>query len=291
MQDGASQSVITAFVRNAKGEPVSGLGINWSVEASDGTQVEPTTQFSVTNGDGRASTAIRAPAPPLQVPSTPLKLRVTAQPQGTDAQTLAPGIDASKHVIEVEMVPPAGIPTANRLPVAAFSISPAAINVNQTATFDASATTDEGSLCDTRCTYQWNFGDFTTDSGKVVTHTFTVPQAYTITLTVTDARGGIASATKSLTVTGPAAPIASFVVVPASPKLNIEAVLDGSASTVGAGATITKYTWDVDGAVTETAGPTFKKTFTVVRPYAIVLTVTDSLGRTSVKSGSITPTP
>jgi hypothetical protein len=30
MQDGASQTVVTATVRNAQGEPVSGLGINWS---------------------------------------------------------------------------------------------------------------------------------------------------------------------------------------------------------------------------------------------------------------------
>jgi hypothetical protein len=29
MQDGASQAVVTATVRNAQGEPVSGLGINW----------------------------------------------------------------------------------------------------------------------------------------------------------------------------------------------------------------------------------------------------------------------
>jgi hypothetical protein len=56
MQDGVSQTVVTATVRNAQGEPVSGRGINWFVTASDGTQVEPVTQSSVTNAQGQAST-------------------------------------------------------------------------------------------------------------------------------------------------------------------------------------------------------------------------------------------
>jgi len=49
MQDGSSQAVVTVTVKNAQAEPVNGLGINWSVSTSDGTQLEPTTQFSVTN--------------------------------------------------------------------------------------------------------------------------------------------------------------------------------------------------------------------------------------------------
>jgi hypothetical protein len=30
--------------------------------------------------------------------------------------------------------------------------------------------TDEGAVCGSACTYQWDFGDFTTDTGKIVTH-------------------------------------------------------------------------------------------------------------------------
>src|ERR1051325_5303071 len=170
MQDGSSQAVVTVTVKNAKAEPVSGLGINWSVSTSDGTQLEPTTQFSVTNAQGQAQTRVTAPPPPTLVPTSPLKLRVSAQAQGTDSSTLAPGFERNKMTAEIELVPPAGTPIANRLPVAAFSVSPAAVNINQNVTFDASATTDEGSLCGSACTYQWDFGDFTTDSGMIVSH-------------------------------------------------------------------------------------------------------------------------
>src|SRR6185503_3502401 len=52
IQDGASQTVVTATVRNAQGEPVSGKGITWFVTASDGSQVEPVSQTSVTNAQG-----------------------------------------------------------------------------------------------------------------------------------------------------------------------------------------------------------------------------------------------
>jgi hypothetical protein len=289
MQDGSSQAVVTATVRNAQGEPVSGLGINWSVSTSDGTQLEPVTQFSVTNAQGQAQTRVTAPPAPLQVPTSPLKLRVSAQAQGTDSSVSAPGFERNKTTVEVELVPPAGTPTANRNPVASFTVSPAAVNVNQTVTFDASASTDETTICDTRCTYQWDFGDFTTGSGMVVTHSYASPRAYTVTLTVTDTRNGVGSTSRSVTVNGPTPPVASFVVVPAAPRSGSAAVLDASGSTVGAGATITQYSWEFPQ---ESSTPIVSSTPTLVHTFPsanstgvpVILTVTDSLGRTAVKT-------
>jgi PKD repeat protein len=290
IMDGSSQAVITATVRNAQAEPVSGLGILWSVSTTDGTQLEPTTQFSVTNASGQAQTRVTAPLPPLLVPTEPLKLRISAQAQGDDAATVAPGFERARMSVEVELVPPAGTPTANRNPVAAFAISPAAVNVNQTVTFDASATTDEGSVCDSKCTYAWDFGDFSTDSGKVVTHKFPLPKTYTVTLTVTDARAGVGSTSRSLVVNGPAAPVAAFTVVPASPRNGVAAVLDATTSTVGAGATIVQYSWvfaaESDTPVVSTT-PTLVHTFPAAASVPVVLTITDNFGRTSVKTATV----
>jgi hypothetical protein len=288
MQDGSSQAVVTATVRNAQGEPVSGLGINWSVVPSDGSQIDPSPTFSVTNAQGQAQTRVTAPAPPSQVPSSPLKLEISAQAQGTDA-TQNSGFDRNRMTVAVELVPPAGTPNINRNPVASLTGSPAAVNVNQTVTFDASNTTDESTICDTRCTYQWDFGDFTTGSGKIVTHSYASPRSYTVTLTVTDVRNGVGSTSRSVTVNGPTPPVASFVVVPASPRSGSAAVLDASGSTVGAGATITQYSWEFpqesSTPVTSTT-PTLVHTFPTASTAGVpvILTVTDSFGRTAVKT-------
>ena len=292
IQDGASQTVVTATVRNAQGEPVSGKGITWFVTASDGSQVEPVTQQSVTNAQGQASTRVTAPAAPAEVPSSPVKLRIAAQAQGTDTSTTGPGWERDRMTVEVELVPPSGTPTANRNPVAAFTIAPAVGNINQDITFDASATMDEGSICDSRCNYMWDFGDFTTDTGKRVTHRYTLPDTYTVTLTVTDGRGGVHSTTHQLTVNGPAAPTAAFTVALISSVAMTSATisLDGTASTVGVPATIVQYAWTVDSdpVVVRTTPIYSPVTLTGQGVHSISLTVTDSLGRTATRSSTYT---
>jgi hypothetical protein len=69
---------------------------------------------------------------------------------------------------------------------------PATGNINSGA-FDASATTDEGGLCGTRCTYRWDFGDFTTDTGERWSRGLYAAGSIHVTLTVTDSRGGVGS--------------------------------------------------------------------------------------------------
>ena len=294
MQDGSSQAVVTVTVKNAQGEAVNGLGINWSVSTSDGTQLEPVTQFSVTNAQGQAQTRVTSPPPPALVPTDPLKLRIAAQAQGLDASTPAPGIDRNRMSVEIELVPPAGTPIANRPPVASFTVSPAAVNIGQSVTFDASTRTDEGQICGSGCTFQWDFGDFTTDTGKVTSHRYLTPKTYTVTLTVTDTRGGIGSTTKSVVVNGPTPPVASFTVIPSTPRAGVVAVLDATSSSVGAGATITQYHWEFtcDGTMVDSTTPTTNKTFPAgcVNPagFPVILTVTDNLGRTAIKATSVT---
>jgi hypothetical protein len=291
MQDGVSQAVVTATVRNAQGEPVSGLGINWSVAPSDGTQVEPTPQFSVTNAQGQAQTRVTAPAPPAEAPATPLTLEVAAQAQGSDATTNS-GFDRNRRTVKVELVPPAGTPNANRNPVASFPVVPVTGNVLQALTFAASATTDEGTRCGSACTYRWDFGDFGIDTGMTVSHSYSLPGTYTITLTVTDARGGVGSARHDLVINGPAAPVASFSVTTISSVAMTSATvsLDATSSSVGAPATIVQYAWTVDSnPVVITTTPGYSPvTLTGQGVHPLSLTVTDSLGRTATFQATYT---
>jgi len=67
-------------------------------------------------------------------------------------------------------------------------------------TFDGSASLDNVAIV----SYEWDFGDGTTGTGKTTTHTYTEPGTYNVTLTVKDAADN--SKTDSITITVEATP-------------------------------------------------------------------------------------
>jgi PKD repeat protein len=223
------------------------------------------------------------------VPATPLKLRIAAQAQGSDTSTTGPGWERDRMTVEVELVPPAGTPTANRAPVAAFTIAPAVGNINQDITFDASATTDEGVVCDSRCNYLWDFGDFQTGNGKRVTHKFTLPGTYENHADgdgwpqrgeLDDAHGHDQRASRA------AGELHGAAVEPDGGRPGGARWLVVS---VGAGATIASYNWNFgDGSTATTTSPATTHTWTAASTYPVVLTVTDDLGRTATQTLVIT---
>ena len=87
---------------------------------------------------------------------------------------------------------------ANRPPTASFSWSPITPSTNVATRFDASASTDDGTIVK----WVWEFGDGSKDSssGKVATHRFAAPGSFDVTLWITDDRGSTVSLTKQLTV-------------------------------------------------------------------------------------------
>ena len=107
--------------------------------------------------------------------------------------------------IVVERVTIAG---AIMSPVASFKAVQAS-GTSLTVSFDGTASSNpDGSFLD----YFWNFGDGTTGTGFLVTHTYASPGAYTVTLTVANHDGQSNRTSMSLTIwsaTGNATPVPS----------------------------------------------------------------------------------
>ncbi|RLE69579.1 MAG: hypothetical protein DRJ43_03785, partial [Thermoprotei archaeon] len=85
----------------------------------------------------------------------------------------------------------------NILPIASFSFSPIAPIVNQPIILNASSSYDsDGHITK----YEWDFGDGTKTTGKIVTHSYSSPGNYTVTLTVTDNKNASSSASHVITI-------------------------------------------------------------------------------------------
>ena len=281
-QDGVSRANVVATIYAADGKPITSdrrVTVQWQVSATNGAFVEPSVQQSETDGEGKARMFVTAPAPPAFLPTGNARLVVTARVVGSDfLNTL------NLRTVEVQLIPPVGTLPVNKDPVAAFTVVPDIGNINQELTFDASGTTDEGEPCGSQCTYQWDFGDYETDRGQRVTKRFGKAGTFTITLTVTDARGGVDSINRSLKINGPPPPVARF-----------SSTISGStvSFTADFGATITEYIWDFGdppGTTVTTTVPATSHTYPTPPPdksYPVILTVKDSFGQTHTFTSSV----
>jgi len=84
-----------------------------------------------------------------------------------------------------------------RPPVAKFKVRPEKPKVGDNVTFDASGSHDpDGRIVE----YKWKFGDGTTGTGEVVTHSYGEADNYTVTLKVTDDDGLTDSASETIRV-------------------------------------------------------------------------------------------
>ncbi|MCL0069641.1 PKD domain-containing protein, partial [Dehalococcoidia bacterium] len=88
-------------------------------------------------------------------------------------------------------------------PIASFAYSPEEMIVDQPITFDASGSSDpDGEIM----SYEWDFGDGTTGTGRVIEHSFSVAGDYMVTLTIADNDGVVNSFSKRVEVVLPQAP-------------------------------------------------------------------------------------
>jgi PKD repeat protein len=152
--------------------------------------------------------------------------------------------------------------------------------------FNGSGSADpDGSIA----SYQWSFGDGASATGATPAHTYSAPNAYTVTLTVTDNGGLTGSASTTAAVTsgggGNQAPVA-VTTGPYAGVAGAPVAFDGSGSHDNDGS-IASYRWDFgDGATASGATPAHA--YTSAGTYTIVLTVTDNQGATASVSTSAT---
>lgn len=111
---------------------------------------------------------------------------------------------AGEYLVTLVVVGPSGtgrtttfVRALNNPPTASFTFLPADPFQEESVTFDASGSSDpDGDIA----RYAWDFGDGGTGEGKVVNHAFANPGQFTVILTVTDAAGAEAKATRSVKV-------------------------------------------------------------------------------------------
>jgi PKD repeat protein len=85
----------------------------------------------------------------------------------------------------------------NDIPTASFAMAPNPATASSPVAFDASASSDpDGSIVG----YSWSFGDGGTGSGATPSHAYGAAASDTVTLTVTDSAGQVASVTHVVTV-------------------------------------------------------------------------------------------
>ncbi len=176
--------------------------------------------------------------------------------------------------------------SASTPPVASFVVSPTPAGVDQDVFFNAEQS--RATLPRQIVSYGWNFGDGRTAGGVTAARRYPAVGTYNIVLTVTDDAGAIGQATQTLTV-GEGLPTvtatATGLKVNGTTQLNITAV-------PATGSTIVSYTviWgdrpDLDGGT----APIHTHVYTAAGTYTIVVTATDSLGRSKSFTLAVTVT-
>jgi PKD repeat protein/subtilisin family serine protease len=186
------------------------------------------------------------------------------------AASIPQGYQPFAVVVTGDVAPP------NQPPVAAFTFTTNGLTAN----FDASTSTDSDG---TIVSYAWNFGDGTTGSGKITSHTYAVGNTYNVVLTVTDDDGATDTETKPVTVAPPnQPPVAAFSFTTSGLTANFDA--SASSDTDG---TIVSYGWSF-GDMTTGSGKTTSHTYAAGGTYTVVLTVTDDDGATDTESKPVT---
>ncbi|MCC7416045.1 MAG: PKD domain-containing protein [Acidobacteria bacterium] len=174
--------------------------------------------------------------------------------------------------------------SASPAPSGDWVFSPTAPNVNETIYFNGDGV--RAAAGHSIVQWSWNFGDGTTASGFQATHSYTAARTYTVVLSVLDDAGAKTVLPKTVTV-GTGNPNAVLTVTKTGGN-DIRA--DGGSSSAAGGSTISTYTFDFGScsATGQSGSQSFGTRTCAAGTHTIRLTVTDSLGRSSSTTQSVT---
>ena len=179
-----------------------------------------------------------------------------------------------------------------QLPTATFTVSPAPpAVVNQTLNFNGSGSTATPGhfLTD----FAWDFGDGTTGSGVGVTHAFAQTGTFVVSLIVTDDAGRKSAMFQQSILVNNGNPTPDFTFNPSAPRGGQQVTFDASGSVASSGRTIVSFSWSFGDGGSGT-GQTVTHTYgAVIVPttFNVILTVTDSAGKTGSITKPITINP
>ncbi|MGB6301566.1 MAG: PKD domain-containing protein, partial [Rivularia sp. (in: cyanobacteria)] len=156
------------------------------------------------------------------------------------------------------------------------------INEGDTANYTATVT-DPG---DDKLTYIWNFGDGSDSvSGENVSHIFTDDGIYTVTLTIEDGDGGIATETITVTVNNVAPTITEII---GDTNINEGDIATWRAIANDPGNDKLTYTWDFGEGSTPIQGDNVSHKYLDNGDYTVTLTVTDDDGASTTQTQTLT---
>ncbi|MCI4344614.1 MAG: PKD domain-containing protein, partial [Thermoplasmata archaeon] len=133
--------------------------------------------------------------------------------------------------------------------------------------------------------FDWTFGDGGSGLGENLTHTFSAPGSYVLSVHATDSVGVVASAELHFLVVAPPA-----FTISAAPSAPVAGAVVALTAALSGGVSPFQYAWVFgDGATSGLPAPS--RAFTTAGTYAVQLWVNDSAGASSHASLAITVSP
>jgi len=272
IEKGASNMVVVTIANSGAGDYSGEVGLK--IWFNGVTKFDGTGNVSMPSG---STATINVPTLILPEGSTTVKVGIDP------SNAVSEENEANNERTQTLTVSVTPTPTPSNNPPQANAGANKTSKVGQSVSFNGSSSTDSDG---TIISYAWDFGDGGSSSGSIVSHVYSSPGTYTVSLTVTDNNGAtntdtaIAIITEDSTIPPPTTNKPPKADAGSDVKVKVgEAVhFDASKSTDPDG-TITKYDWDFgDDRGSDEKEPLHS--YATPGVYKVTLVVTDNNGET-----------